>query len=144
MGSIRKEIAINAPQDQVWAAIRDVGAIHQRLARGFVTNTQLDGDARIVSFNNGVVVRERIVDVDEANCRIAYAVVDGRPSHHHASMQVVADGVRSRIIWITDLLPDDLLLPFGSMIEQGCAAMKMTLEADATASARGRSDVGHA
>ena len=129
MGSIRKELSVEATRAHVWAAIRDVGAIHERLARGFVTGTRLDGDARVVTFSNGVVVRERIVDVNDAEYRVAYAIVDGRPSHHHASMQVLADGERrSRIVWITDLLPDDLLGSFGSMIEQGCAAMKATLE----------------
>ena len=61
MASIRKEVLIEAPPGDVWAAVRDVGAVHQRLARGFVVETKLDGDARIVTFANGFVVREMIV-----------------------------------------------------------------------------------
>jgi len=37
MASIRKEISTKAPPAEVWAAIRDVGALHTRLVPGFVT-----------------------------------------------------------------------------------------------------------
>ena len=59
MASIHKEVLIDAPADRIWDAIRDVGAIHTRLARGFVTDTRLEGDTREVTFINGAVVRER-------------------------------------------------------------------------------------
>ena len=52
MASIHKEILIQARPQDVWAAIRDVGAVHQRLAPGFVIDARLDGDARIVTFAN--------------------------------------------------------------------------------------------
>jgi hypothetical protein len=129
MASIRKEIIVNAPADHVWAALRDIGAVHTRLARQFVIDTRLDGDSRLVTFANGEVVRERIVDVDDRARRLAYAVVDWRTTHHNASFQVVADGEgRSRLVWITDLLPDSLADLAGGFIEQGCVAMKRTLE----------------
>jgi len=130
MASIRKEIVVNTPPEQAWAALRDVGAVHTRLARQFVLDTQLDGDSRLVTFANGEVVRERIVDVDDRARRLAYAVVEWRTTHHNASFQVVADGDgRSRIVWITDLLPDSLADLVGGFIEQGSAAIKRTLEA---------------
>ena len=75
MASIHKEVLIDAPANHIWDAIRDVGAIHTRLARGFVTDTRLEGDARDVTFANGAVVRERIVDLDDGARRIAYSAV---------------------------------------------------------------------
>jgi hypothetical protein len=129
MASIRKEIVVNSPAEHVWAALRDVGAVHTRLAREFVLDTQLDGDSRLVTFANGEVVRERIVDIDDRARRLAYAVVDWRTTHHNASFQVVPDGEgRCRIMWITDLLPDTLAELVGGFIEQGSAAIKRTLE----------------
>ncbi len=86
MASIHKEMLIKARPEDVWAAIRDVGAVHQRLAPGFVIDTRLDEDARIVTFANGAVVRERIVDIDDQARRFAYAAVGGRTTHHNASM----------------------------------------------------------
>ena len=50
MASIRKEIVVDARPDDVWAALRDWGAVHRRLVPGFVTDTRLDGPDRIVTF----------------------------------------------------------------------------------------------
>jgi uncharacterized protein YndB with AHSA1/START domain len=109
VASIRKELAINAPAEHVWAAIRDVGAVHTRLAQQFVVDTRLEGDSRVVTFANGEVVRERIVDMYDRARRLAYAVIEWRTTHHNASFQVVPDSDRRcRIVWITDLLPDTL------------------------------------
>jgi carbon monoxide dehydrogenase subunit G len=129
MASIRKEVLIDAHPDEVWTAVRDVGAVHQRLAEGFVVDTRLDGDARVVTFANGLVVRELIVDVDDADRRLAYAAVGGRATHHNASIQVFADGRGgTRLMWITDVLPNEVAGPIGALVEQGARAMKQTLE----------------
>jgi hypothetical protein len=130
MASIHKEVSIDAPADHVWDAIRDVGSIHTRLAQGFVLDTQLEGDSRLVRFVGGFVARERIVDLDDRHRRIAYSIVEGRPSYHHASIQALPDGdTRTRVVWIADLLPDELAPAIGGMMEKGCEAMKRTLEA---------------
>jgi len=130
MASIRKDILVNARPDDVWSAIRDVGAVHERLAPGFVLDTRLERDARIVTFANGKVVKELLVDVDDATRRVAYAAVGGRSTHHHASMQVLPGGDgRSRIVWIADLLPNEVAGPVGAMMDARAKVMKQTLEA---------------
>ena len=129
MASIHREIAIAARPEDVWDAVRDVGAIHKRLAPGFVTDVKMEGDARIVTFGNGLVARELIVDSDDKRRRLAWSVVGGRMTHHNASLQVFAgESGGSRIVWIADLLPSDLAGAIAGMIEQGMAAMKQTLE----------------
>jgi len=129
MASIHKEVLIDALPEDAWDAIRDVGAIHTRLARQFVLDTQLDGDSRLVTFANGAVVRERIVDINDRTRRLAYSAVEWRATHHNASIQVFADrDNRSRVVWIADLLPNDLADLVGGLMDQGCAAMKRTLE----------------
>ena len=128
MASIHKELEINAPAEAVWDAVRDVGAVHTRLARQFVIDTQLDGDSRLVTFANGEVVRERFVTLDEHARRLVYAVVDWRTTHHNASFQVVPGDTACRLIWITDLLPDSLAALVNGFVEQGCVAIKQTLE----------------
>ena len=60
MARIHEEILIDAQPAQVWAALRDWGALHEKLVPGFVIDTQLDGDDRIVTFGNGTVVRARV------------------------------------------------------------------------------------
>jgi carbon monoxide dehydrogenase subunit G len=130
MASIRKEIVIEASPKRVWDAVRDVGAVHERLAPGFVVDTRLEAGARVVTFANGLVARELIVDVDDEARRLAWAVVGSpRLTHHNASMQVFDDGARgSRVVWIADLLPNEIGGTIAAMIEEGLGTMKKTLE----------------
>ena len=129
MASIRKEIFIEASPEKVWAAIQDVGAVHKRLVPGLVTDVRLEGDARLVTFANGKIVRELIVDIDEAARRLAYAPVGALCKHHHSSMQVFAESKqRSRLVWITDFLPNEAAERIGALIDQGATIIKRTLE----------------
>ena len=134
MATIRRELALNAPPTQVWDVIRDVGAIHRRLAPGFVTDTRLEEGARVVTFANGVVARELIVSVEEEVRRLVWSVVGGRATHHNSSFQVFP-GTRggTRLVWITDVLPDAVAAPFATMIEEGCKAIQATLGSGSTA-----------
>ncbi|MDM0074206.1 SRPBCC family protein [Variovorax sp. J2P1-59] len=129
MASIRQEIRVAASADQIWDALRDVGEIHHRLVPGFVTDCKLEGDARIVTFANGLVAREVIIDVDDEARRVVWSATGDRLTHHNASLQVFAeDAGHSQLVWIADLLPNSLKEPISAMIEQGMQAMKKTLE----------------
>src|SRR5438132_4376267 len=109
MASIRKEILLDARAEDVWDAVRDIGALHTRLVPGFVTDTRLEKGARIVTFGNGMVVRELIVDLDDTARRLVWSASGGRLSHHNASAQGFADGdKRGRLAWMGDLLPEAL------------------------------------
>lgn len=130
MASIRREVSVAVPADAAWDALRDVGALHTRLVKGFVTDCRLEDGARVVTFANGMVARELIVDVNERDRRVAWAAVGGALSHHNASAQVFADGAsRCRLVWIADLLPDSMAPAIAAMIDDGMAAMRRTLEA---------------
>jgi len=128
MASIHKEIMISAPASEVWDAVRDFGALHTRLAPGFVLGTRLDGEARIVTFANGTVARELLVDCDDNRRRLAYAVVSERVKQHSASIQIIADGDRScRMIWITDVLPHEIAPYISAQMDQGALAVQAAL-----------------
>lgn len=134
MASIHREIEIDASPERVWSALRDVYDVHRRLVPGVLVDGRRDGDHRVVTFATGLVVRELIVDVDDDRRRVAYTVVDSpmHAVHHHASMQVVpGDGAagRCRLLWITDVMPDDLAWPIADLMDQGAEAMQRTLAA---------------
>ena len=130
MASIHREILIDTPAARVWDAMRDVGALHTKLVPGFVTDVRLEPGARVVTFANGMVARELIVDIDDEAQRVVWSAAGGQLSHHNASAQVFTDGPsRTRVVWIADLLPDALAPGMAGMIEQGLAAMKKALEA---------------
>ena len=129
MASIRREIRIDAPAAKVWDAVRDIGGIHKRLVPGFVADCRMDGDdARIVTFGNGLVVKEIIIDLDDSSKRLCWSARSERLTHHNASMQVFADGSGTKAVWVADLLPNEAAPAIGAMIDHGMAAMKLTLE----------------
>jgi hypothetical protein len=130
MASIRREIVTTADSAAVWDAVRDVGALHTKLVPGFVVDTELDDDggARLVSFANGLVARELIVDVDDAARRVAYAAVDGPLSHHHATVVVEAVPDGSVVRWDADLLPHEAAPRIAAMMDAGAAAMRDALD----------------
>ena len=130
MASIRQEIHVRAAPDAVWDAVRDVGALHDRLVPGFVVATALEPGARRVTFGNGMVVQELIVDLDDAARRLVWAARRGQLSHHNASVQVFpAEGGGARVVWICDLLPDVLREAIDGMMSQAMAIMQRTLDA---------------
>ncbi|HEU5047811.1 MAG TPA: SRPBCC family protein [Rickettsiales bacterium] len=130
MASITKEILVNVTAEKTWDAIRDVGNLHTRLVRGFVTNTRMEEGARIVTFANGMEVRELIVDMDEQQRRLVWSAQGGRSTHHNASVQVFAEGKTCRIVWIADFLPHEIKDAIDAMMEAGIKAIKTTLESD--------------
>jgi len=129
MGTIQKEIGIARDGSFVWDAIRDVGAIHRRLVPGFVVDCKLEGDSRIITFANGMVVKEVIVTVNDETCRHAWSARGEPFTHHNASIQVFTEGAgKCRVVWIADLLPDEVTDTVEKMMLQGLDAMKRTLE----------------
>lgn len=126
MASIQRDIPLDASPGEVWDAVRDFGALHTRLVPGFVRDTRLEGrDVRIVTFANGNVARELLVDCDENRKRLVYALTSERVQHYNASVQVFAAGeARSRLVWIIDLLPDHIAPYISAQMDQAAQAMQ--------------------
>ena len=131
MTSICKDIPIDAPAVEVWDAVADFGALHTRLVPGFVTDTKLEGEARIVTFANGTIARELLVDCDNARQRLAYAIISERVKHYNGSVEIVSDGdARCRVKWIVDVLPHDIAPYISSQMDLGVSAMQKAFAKD--------------
>lgn len=107
MASIIKSVETVAPVRVVWSAIRDIGALHTRLVPGFVVDTVLDGDARIVTFANGMVIRDSIITIDDEHRRLS---AEGGPhDHYNGAAQAIeqAHGT-TLVLWTADFKPDEL------------------------------------
>lgn len=129
MASIQKEFAIASSAHDVWDAVRDFGAVHTRLAPGFVTDAVMDGDSRLVTFSNGTSAREILVDCDDAKRRLVYAIVSERIRQHSASVQIYEDGDRrSKFVWTVDVLPNEIAPYISEQMDLSIAAMKKRLE----------------
>ncbi|HEY7933820.1 MAG TPA: SRPBCC family protein [Solirubrobacteraceae bacterium] len=134
MATIRKQRHIDTPVNDAWAALRDWGAPHERLVPGFVTATRLDGEDRIVTFFNGMTVRELLVALDEQERRLVWSVVEGPYTHHNGAAQVLPDpDGGTQFVWTADLLPHELAQRTDEMMERGIEVLKQTLEAQTVA-----------
>lgn len=134
MATLHKDIFIAASPEHVWDAVRDIGALHTRLVPGFVENTLVedDGEARIVTFANGLVLREAILSIDNERRRIAWTAEGGSTTHYNAVLTVEPSDIGSHVLWTTDFLPNAQREALSSMQGQALAAMKRTLESDST------------
>ena len=136
MASLRREIVVKASVDEAWEAIADIGALHTRLVPGFVVATRLEANARVVTFANGVTVREPIVSIDAAARRLVWTSEGGRATHYNAALQAFAEPAGgARIVWIVDFLPDALAPALAAAMDAGMAAMQRALDAVAKQSA---------
>ena len=89
----------------------------------------LDGEDRIVTFFNGSVLRERLVDLDDEARRLVWSILDPPYTHHNASAQVLAHGAdRSLFVWIADFLPNELAGRAAPLMEHALGVIKCTLE----------------
>jgi len=130
MATLNKQIALDTGAANAWSAIRDFGQVHTRVAPGFLTKLEMDKGDRVLTFFNGLEARERLVTVDDEQSRLVYSVVEGRPTHYNAAVQVFPEGDgRSRVIWTIDILPNELGPTVGGMMEHALPIMKKTLEA---------------
>ena len=133
MASIHREMKVAANAAQIWDAPRDIGAIHPRLVPGFVAHCRLEGEARIITFGNGMEVREAILDLDDSARRIAWFVAGGTDALQRFPAGLRRSDAGSRLGWIADLLPHAAAGAIAGIIEEGLRAMKKTLEASAAA-----------
>lgn len=131
MATIIEQVDIAADPAIVWDALRDFGALHERLVPGFVVRLEVDGDTRRIEFFNGVVATEALVGLDDDAMRLAYRLIETPLpiTHHNGSAQVVPDGAgHCRFVWITDVQPDALAEYIAPLMAQGIAVIKETME----------------
>ena len=83
---------------------------------------------RIVTFGNGMVLREPIITVDDKARRLVWSAEGGPFTHYNASLQVFAeDGGASRVLWIADFLPDEVASNQHAAMDAALQVMKATL-----------------
>jgi hypothetical protein len=128
LATVRKDIVTTAHSDDVWDAIRDIGALHTRLVPGFVIDTRLEPGARWVTFANGHCIREPIITLDEQAHRLVWSAEGVGATHYNASAQVVAEPGITRVIWLADFLPDDISGAIELAMDTGAGAMKVALD----------------
>ena len=128
MATLRREFQSPRSADEVWAVLKQFDRVHE-LAKGFVVASRMEpGGARVVTFANGMEVREWFVSADDGQRRLVYAITDSpRYAQYSASAQVIDDGAGSRFLWTVDFLPDEMAPMQGAAMDAGAAAMAKAL-----------------
>ena len=127
MATLKREVPVANGAAAVWQKLRDFGQVHTKVAPGFLTALKIDKGDRVLTFFNGMVARERLVTLDDEQCRLVYSVVDGQASHYNAAVQVFPEGDGSRVVWTIDLLPNELAPAIGGMMDAAVKVMRKTL-----------------
>src|SRR5689334_20704592 len=93
MATLRREFRSRRSAEEVWAVLKQFDRVHE-LAKGFVVASRMEpSGARVVTFANGMEVREWFVSADDGERRLVYAITDNpRYAHYNASAQVFEDG----------------------------------------------------
>jgi Polyketide cyclase / dehydrase and lipid transport len=131
MATVRKSVLIERPASDVWDAVSDAGQLHIRVAPGMVTNTTLEeeGEVRIVTFANGIVLKEYMISNDAETMRLAWSAQSDQWTHHNASLQIFAAGhSHCEAVWTADVLPHSVGAVMDQFLTAGLSAMKVHME----------------
>lgn len=118
MATVFRTAYLNVTPQEAWARIASVDKLHEIMPA--IIACSVDGERRTCNFENGVVLSERIVAVDPDLMRVAYTITDSpfNFEYHSASMQIVADCEGARILWTTDLKPDNAKIDMAPLFDQ--------------------------
>lgn len=131
MASVQKSVTIACDAVQAWDAVSDVGKIHTRLAPTIVADTRLKsgGEVRVVTFANGIVLKEQIISNSAELKRLVWSAESEHWHHHNASLQVHSSGPgECTATWTADVLPHAAGAMMEQFLEMGLSAMKAHLE----------------
>jgi uncharacterized protein YndB with AHSA1/START domain len=130
MATVRREIRINCPADDVWALVGDPTAI----AKWFpgIVDATVDGTTRVITTASGSAIPEEIVTVDPLQRRFQYRVKLPIVRAHLATIDVfdLGDGT-SLVSYSTDAEPDTFALVIGGATGPALEQLRALLEKSA-------------
>ncbi|MFM8237444.1 MAG: SRPBCC family protein [Actinomycetota bacterium] len=122
-------IDIDRTPDDVWALLRGFGTINEWMPG--IDSCTVEGDVRTIG-TMGIEIKEQLRELDEAARRTSYSVIAspmGNLESHLATISVTAEGSGSRVTWVVEVSPDELLGLFLPIYEGSVAELKKRLEA---------------
>jgi hypothetical protein len=127
MATVRKDIRIDRPADDVWKVVSDVGAIADWFP--MIESSSASGSTRSCTVAGGGELEEEIVTNDPALRRLQYRIKEGMPVDFHlATIDVLEDGDGALVIYGADLEPDEVADVMGPAFESGLEGLKAHLE----------------
>lgn len=124
MATITKTTHLSTSSDKVWEVLRDPGRANELIT--FLGEVTVEGNTRVCALGDDVL-EELVVGIDDEARRFVYSI---RRSpfgfvHHQASMQAVPEVEGTRLVWVTDFLPDEA----GPGVDEALTAAVASIEA---------------
>lgn len=125
--SLRHEIRIDRPADEVWARVSDAAALHTWFP-GIVA-CQVDGTTRVITLGSGIPMPEEILVCDHSLRRFQYRITAPLFVDHRATIDVIDLGDESSlVIYSTDADPRTMALVIAGGTAGALRELKSQLE----------------
>ena len=130
--SIRRELHILHPADEVWALVGDPTRLHEWFPG--VTACEVDGDTRVITTRSGIPMPEQLLTIDPLQRRFQYRITAPLFKEHLGTIDVIDLGDRtSLVVYGTDADPATLALVIGGATGQALVNLADLLDRSAPA-----------
>jgi hypothetical protein len=128
MATMRREVWIERPAEEVWALVGDPAAVTRWFPR--MDDVTVDGNQRVITLASGLPLMEDIVSVRNDLRRFQYRLTGPLPVEQHlATIDVVADGDdRCVVVYSTDVVPHVLAFILDGAVGDALDHLKLVTE----------------
>ena len=129
-GTVRHEVRIHRPADEVWALAGDAARLHEWFPG--IDACEVDGDRRTVTTTSGLALPELILVTDDRARRFQYRLDVPIVSHHRGTIDVIDlhDGT-CLAVYSTEADPRAMALTIGGGTRGALAELKRQMEEEA-------------
>ena len=127
MATIRRELRVDRPADDVWALVGDPARIHEWFP-GMVASS-VEGTTRTITTASGFEMPEEILTIDAVQRRFRYRITSPIVQDHLGVIDVFDLGDRTSLVaYSTDAEPDAMALMIGGATGAALAELRDQLE----------------
>jgi uncharacterized protein YndB with AHSA1/START domain len=129
--SVRREVRIRRPADEVWALAGDPARLHEWFPG--IDECHVDGTTRVVVAHSGIPIPEEILTVDRLQRRFQYRITAPMVREHVSTLDVhdLGDGT-SLAVYGVDADPATMALVIGGAAGNALENLRHLLEGAGT------------
>jgi uncharacterized protein YndB with AHSA1/START domain len=127
LGTIRQEIRIQRPPDDVWSLASAADRLHEWFPG--IVDCKVDGTTRVITTGAGIPMPEEILVNDGAQRRFQYRITAPLFVHHRGTIDVIDLGDEtSLVVYSTEADPRAMALMIGAATRDALAELKRQME----------------
>jgi uncharacterized protein YndB with AHSA1/START domain len=111
-GSVRREVRIECPADEVWAYVGAPERLHEWFPG--IEACTVEGDTRVITTGSGIPMPEQLVTIDPLQRRFQYRITAPIVREHLSTIDVIdlGDGT-TLVVYSVDADPSTMALVIG-------------------------------